>query len=80
MKVKELQNLLKNLDPNLEVICYSEDPKLQEGKEIFCILDIESIDTVNAERMRLDDGTPTLKIGESPISEKIVTLVVTSEF
>ena len=80
MKVKELQSLLSKLDPNLEVICYSEDPKLQQGEEIFRILDIETVDTVSAERMRLDDGTPTLKIGKSPTSEEIVTLVVNSEF
>ena len=80
MKVKELQSLLSKLDPNLEVICYSEDPNLQSDGLFFRILDIEAVDTTIAEITRLDNNTPTLKLGKSSTSKEIVTLVVTSEF
>lgn len=80
MKVKDLQKQLSKLDPDLEVICYTEDEVFQNREKAFRLFDIEHVDTVEAERVRLEDNTPYLKIGKSPVSEVIGTLNITSDF
>lgn len=40
MKVRELQEKLSELDPELEVVCYSEDKKLLVEGRGFILLDI----------------------------------------
>lgn len=80
MKVKELQQKLSSLDPELDVICYTEDEALQKPGRAFVLLDVESVEATEAERIRLDDETPYLKIGKSPQSVTLVTLVVTTDF
>jgi hypothetical protein len=80
MKVKELQQQLSKLDPDLEILCYSEDEALQDKDQVFRLLDIESVTTSEGERIRLDDGTPSLKFGKSPESEIIALLNVLSDF
>ena len=80
MKVKELQERLDALDPELEIVCYSEDENLlAEGRD-FVLLDITGVFTTDAERMRLDDGTPSLRLGKEPHSSTIGTLEVTTDF
>ncbi len=80
MKVRELQEKLGKLDPEIEVICYSEDEKfLVEGRG-FILFDIFAVNIAEAERLRLDDGIPYLKFGRSPAATAIATLGVTSDF
>ncbi len=80
MKVKDLINAISNLDPEMDVICYSEDEKLFSGQHQFRILEIEGVDITEAEKRRGKDGIPTLKLGRSEYSKKLVTLSVTTEF
>ncbi len=80
MKVKELQEKLSKLDPELEVICYSEDESLLPPNEAFRLLDILAVSTTNAEKDRLDDGTPYLKLGKGTDSSVIAILEVTTDF
>lgn len=80
MKVRELQQHLGKLDPELEVLCYSEDENLLAEGQLFRLLGIESITTVDGEQVRLDDGTPYLTVGKSPSSVVLAILEVTTTF
>ncbi len=80
MKVRELQDHLSKLDQELNVVCYSEDEKLLVEKRSFILFDILVVNTVDAERLRLDDGTPYLKFKRGPASVAIATLEVTPDF
>lgn len=80
MKVRQLQESLSKLDPESEVICYTEDSNLLGQGMGFRILDIEEVNTTHAERIRLGDNTPSLKIGQSSGSAPLATLVVTGDF
>jgi hypothetical protein len=80
MKVKELQQKLSSLNPELELLCYTEDERLLTDRRGFLLLDIESVEITDAEHVRLDDGTPYLKLGKGPASTTVATLHVTSDF
>lgn len=80
MKVRELLQHLNKLDPDLEVLCYSEDETLQSKGQLFRIFNLEAVETINAERLRLQDNTPYLKFGKGPDSETLVTLEITLDF
>lgn len=81
MKVRELQEKLSKLDPELEVVCYSEDEKLLVEGRGFILLDIMAVNTAEAERLRLEDGTPYLKFDiHAEEATAIATLEVTSDF
>jgi len=80
MKVKELQEKLKKLDPELEVFCYSVDENLLIEDRGFILFNISYVDTTDADRLRLDDGTPYLKFANSSKKSTVATLEVTSNF
>jgi hypothetical protein len=80
MKVRELQEQLSKLDPQLEVVCYSEDEKLLAEGRGFILLDVVAVNITEAARLRLDDRTPYLKFGKSPAASAIATLEVTTDF
>ena len=80
MKVRELQEHLSKLDPELDVVCYSEDERLLVEKRGFILFDILAVSTAEAELLRLDDGTPYLKFDRGPTSVAMATLEVTSDF
>ncbi len=80
MKVRELQQKLSELDPDLDVICYSEDSKLVTEGCGLILLEIEAVNTMHGERTRLDDGTPYLKLGRGSGTTALATLEVTSDF
>lgn len=80
MTVRELQEKLSKLNPDLPVVCVSEDEKLLSERQIFRLLDIISVDVTEAEMCRLDDGTPYLKFGKSEACREIAFLDVTIDF
>ena len=80
MKVKELISELSKHDPELEVICYTEDEQFLQGKHLFRLIEIESINVVSGEKRRGDDGVPTLKIGSEGYSEKHVMINLLTDF
>ncbi len=76
MKVSELKDKLSEFDQNLEIICYSEDSNLVGEDGDFIIFAIENVDIINAEKKRLEDGTPSLNIERG---NKLVSLNITSD-
>lgn len=56
MKVRKLQEQLSKLNPELDVVCYSEDEKLLAKGQGLIVFNIVAIDTKEAERIRLDDS------------------------
>jgi hypothetical protein len=80
MKVRELREQLSKLDPELEVVCYSEDDKLLTESRSFILFDVTAVSTTEAEQLRLDDGTPYLKFGKSRAASAVATLEVTTDF
>jgi hypothetical protein len=80
MKVRELQQQLSKLGPELELLCYSEDEKLVPEGCMFRLFDIASLTTMTGEKTRLNDGTPYLSIGKNSLSVTLAILEVTSEF
>lgn len=79
MNVRQLQERLSKLDPESDVICLTEDSNLLAAGMGFRVLEIEEVNTTEAERMRLGDNTPYLKIGKSAISKTLATLVITGD-
>lgn len=80
MKVKELQERLRKLDPEFELVCYSEDEHLLAERRRFVIFDVLAVEKAEAERVRLDDGTPYLKFGKGPAAETVAYLQITTDF
>ncbi len=80
MTVRELQQRLSELDPELGVVCYSEDAELLQQGRAFVLFNVESVETTEAERLRLDDQTPYLKLGKGPLSTRLASLLVTTDF
>jgi hypothetical protein len=80
MKVRELREQLSKLDPELAVVCYTEDERfLTEGRG-HILFDVVAVTDTEAEHLRLDDGTPYLKFGKSPSALAMATLEVTTDF
>lgn len=80
MKVRELQEHLSKFDPELDAVCCSEDKRFLVEKRGFILFDILAVSAVDAERLRLADGTPYLKFEREPASASMATLEVTSDF
>jgi len=80
MKVKELVEKLNQLDPELEVLCYSEDSNLLAFEHLFRLLDIHGVSIVEGEKRRGDDQIPSLKIGHTQHSQKHAVIEVTPDF
>ncbi len=80
MKVRQLQEHLSKLDPELEVLCYSEDERLLVEKRGLILFDILAVGTANAERLLLGGETPYLKFDQGPDSVEMATLEITTDF
>lgn len=80
MKVRELQERLGKFDPELDVLCYTEDAKFVAEASHFTLLEIEDVTITHGERMRLNDGTPYLNLDKGTNSVDLATLVVTADF
>jgi hypothetical protein len=80
MKVKDLQKKLSELDPESDLLCYSEDESLQTSETVFRVFEIDSLDVVEAEKSRTKKETPTLILEKTKASTKIVLLNITLDF
>jgi len=80
MKVRELKEKISKLNPEMDIVFYSEDEKLPDKDYGLIFFDLLAVETTEAERIRLNDGTPYLKFGKSSSSTTIATLEVTSNF
>ena len=70
MKLRELREKLVDLDPDLEVLCYTENPSLVPPDRTFLLLDIQAVSTPHAERTGNEYGG--LRFGRSSDSERFV--------
>jgi len=80
MKVKELISELSKHDPELDVICYTEDEQFLQKNHLLRLIEIDSINVVAGEKRRADDGIPTLKLGSEGYSEKHVMINLLTDF
>lgn len=80
MRVGQLLDKLKNLDPDMAVLCYTEEADFVSQGHLFRLFEIDSVDVSEAERLRADEQVPTLKFGKSPHSETFAILNVTADF
>lgn len=79
MKVKELIQKLEKLDKDLDILCYTEDEDLQTKNSSFKVFEIDELNVIEGERIRLSDETPSIKIEKTQYSKKIVLLEITSD-
>jgi hypothetical protein len=70
MKLRELREKLADVDPDLDVLCYTEDPSLVQPDRTFLLLDIRAVSTPHAERTGDDSGG--LRFGRSSASQRFV--------
>ena len=77
MVVRELVEKLKGLDQDLDVLCCSEDDDLLPPGLGLRLLEISDVAVRDGERLRGDDGIPTLKLGKGPNSVRIAMIDVT---
>ncbi|HHY47086.1 MAG TPA: hypothetical protein GX506_07300 [Firmicutes bacterium] len=80
MTVGELIKQLKQLDPKLQVVCYSEDAEIQAPGHSFRLFAIEGVGVQEVETLRAPDGTPTMAFRKTPESRPIVILEITCDF
>ena len=80
MKVRELLSKLSPFDPELDVVCYCEDPGTSSPGSGFRLFEINEISVTDAEKTRLEDGTPYLKLGKSEAARPHVLIDVTADF
>lgn len=80
MKVRELQELLSKLDPDLDLVGYCEDTVPGNSDAGFVVFDIDGADACQAEWTRLSNGTPYLRFDNSDASEKLVAVHLLADF
>ncbi|MGE5594323.1 MAG: hypothetical protein ACM3X3_11690 [Betaproteobacteria bacterium] len=80
MTVEELIKQLKQLDPKLQVVCYSEDAEIQAPGHSFRLFAIEGVEVQEIKTLRAPDGTPTAVFGKAPGSRPVVILEITCDF
>lgn len=80
MKVKELIEKLQKLDGDLDIICSTEDESLLAKNHSFRLLEIGTIEVLEAEKVRTEDRLPSLKFGQSSSSQKHAIIEVTGDF
>lgn len=80
MQVKDLLKHLESLDPELELVCYSEDEELVDTNNGFRLMEIEDISVTDARTHRDGMRNPTLTFGKGELSKKIALAHVTCNF
>lgn len=80
MKVRELLDKLRDLDAESDVIVYTEEQDLLGPGMQLRVLDIDDVRPLIAERTRLKDNTPYLKLGKSHTSVRLAAICVVGDF
>ena len=80
LKVKDLLSKLRIVNPEYEVLCYCEDENILSDGHGFIIFEINSIEKVEAEKTRSEDGLPSLKLGKTEYSKPHILIEITSDF
>jgi len=80
MKVKDLISKLDTFNPEYDIFCYCEDENLLPDNHGFMLFDIDDVEQTEAEKTRIEDGTPYLKLGKSQSSVPHILIQITSDF
>ena len=80
MKVRDLQQQLNKLDPELTILCCTEDAELRLAATLFRLLDIEEVTTAHGELVKPEDETSYLKLENDSETEPLATLMITTAF
>lgn len=79
MKVRELQNEIGKLDPELDVLFYCDDEEFSNESNGFTVFDCLDITKTKARRLRLDNGKPYLEFDGKNL-EDIILIGITQDF
>ena len=80
MKVLELISMLQTLDPQSDVVFYTEDESVVGSTELILLLNILNASMCDAERLRDEDRRPRIRFGKSAASERLAMVELTSIF
>lgn len=80
MKIKDLMARLGQLNPEIDVVVYSEDSTLLKEGQLYRVLDISNIDTARAVKGRGPMGEPSLRFEDSPAVVEIALIHVVADF
>ncbi len=79
MKVKDLIEQLKSIDPELEIYCHFDGDISDEGQ--FSIFNIETVSSPLAARDRDNNGLPTIKFTQNDkMAYPTAILSITNDF
>jgi len=79
MKVKDLHSILREFNPEHDILCYCEDENNLPDKHIIRIFEIRSVERKEAEKTRAEDGIPSLKFGKTQNSTPHVLIEITAD-
>ena len=79
MTAKQLIAELSKLNPDVDVVGYSEDRELLSNDMTFRLLEIESVDSTVGEKVNVE-GLPTIQMGNPPSATIVGRLHVTLNF
>ena len=71
---------LQDMDPDIDVLCCSEDDSMLPPNQGFRLFDIVGTDVMEGEKRRGEDQIVSLKLGPGPNSTKLAFIVITSDF
>lgn len=80
MKVRELIKELQKADPDMDVVCSTEDKDLLPDGYMFRLFEIADLEIAEAEKCRSEDGVASFRFVKSGISEKHLIINITSDF
>ena len=79
MKVDELIQKLKILDPNSEILFYAEDEEIAPNGYAHRVLDIVEVSQQELRTNRVENGVVTVSFGKQPNSLNRVCIELTSD-
>lgn len=80
MRVRELIKALEKLNPDLDLLVYTEDEDVVEPGQSMRFLYIDGVSTVVGVTSRDERGRVQIDLGLDPEARMIATLDVTSQF
>jgi hypothetical protein len=79
VKVKDLQNLLNTLDPELHIVCYSVDEIVRHRNGFPMSFEILDLQAKKATLTRLHDEGSGIMLGTGPYSSTFALIEITAD-
>ncbi|PCJ93555.1 MAG: hypothetical protein COA46_00460 [Porticoccaceae bacterium] len=79
MKVKDLVSKLEKLNPEMDLLCFSESEDLTPKGYFFRVMEIVDVTESNAEASRDESGVVSVKFEQTGISKKYAAIELTSD-